>query len=187
MMNTVILYGSEKDTQVTNTLLGAITAIGKSALHVTYKAIAMVPPKAQSPDFLIIDQSDVPYVQTGRGVVVFRQGLSFFQNGFNIPENYFAVVDPENEEAVKMLRKSCMQTVTCGLSQKDTVTFSSIEQDSAVVSLQRGILRLDGKSIEPVEVPVRFGGSHAQYAVLSAVAVLLLSGCIGSETKIDFL
>lgn len=126
-------------------------------------------------------------MQMGNGIVVFKQGLSYFQKGYNIPKNFFAVVDPENEEAVAMLRKNCMQTITCGLSQKDSVTFSSINQDGAVVSLQRGLVRLDGKLTEPEEVPVKFNSSHSQYAVLAAVAVLLLSGAVNSETVLTIL
>jgi hypothetical protein len=175
-INSLLLYGNEKDNQITNTLLGTIRASGLSALHITNHSVAMIPPSSKQPDYLVLDNADMQYIQLAKGIVIFKQGISFYQNGFNLPKEFFAIVDPENEDAVSMLKKSCMQTITCGMSKKDTFNFSSIGQEKAVVSLQHTIQNLDGDIIEPCELPILFTSIHSEYALLSSVAVLMLSG-----------
>jgi hypothetical protein len=44
------------------------------------------------------------------------------------------------------------QVVTCGLSSRESLTFSSLGE-SAMVCLQRQLLRPDGGSVEPQELP----------------------------------
>jgi hypothetical protein len=180
-MNTVLLYGNEKDNEIKNTLLGTIRALGLSALHITNKSIAMIPPSSKQPDYLILDNSSMEYIQLSKGIVIFKQGISFYQSGLNLPKEFFAIVDPENDDAVLMLKRSCMQTITCGLSQKDTFNFSSIGQEKAVVCLQRSIQNLNGEIIEPCELPIKLNSEQSKYALLSSVAVLVLSGIINTN------
>jgi hypothetical protein len=180
-MNTVLLYGNEKDNQITNTLLGTIRALGLSALHITNKSIAMIPPNSKQPDYLILDNPGMQYIQLAKGIVIFKQGFLINQNGINLPKEFFAIVDPENDDAVMMLKKSCMQTITCGMSQKDTFNFSSIGQEKAVVSLQRAIQNLNGEIVEPCEMPILINSEHSEYALLASVAVLTLSGIVNKD------
>jgi hypothetical protein len=180
-MNTVLLYGNGKDNQITNTLLGTIRASGSSALHITNKSVAMIPPSSKQPDYLVLDNPSMQYIQLTKGIVIFKQGISFHQNGFNLPKEFLAIVDPENDDAVLMLKKSCMQTITCGMSQKDTFNFSSIGQEKAVVSLQHAIQNLNGDIVEPCELPILFNSEHSEYALLASVAVLMLSGIANTE------
>ncbi|MDR3552730.1 MAG: hypothetical protein P4L75_06355 [Clostridia bacterium] len=175
-MNTVLLYGAEKDMQITNTLLAAVRATGGSALHITSRTVSMIPPQAKAPDYLILDGFHFENLHVGKGIVVFRQGISVMRQAINIPNEFCAIVDPANAEAVNALRKSCMQTITCGMSRRDTVTFSSLGSGEAVISLQRALQSLDGSAVEPRELPVRFGAGHGEYALLACVAALLLCG-----------
>lgn len=180
-MHTVLLYGEEKNCAVTNALLAAIRKKDGSALHITSKTVSMIPPQAKALDFLLLDGFPFENLHVGRGVVVFRRDIPFFTNVSHIPENFFAVADPTSEDAVRALKKSCMQAVTCGFSRRDTLTFSSFGGEEAVVSLQRALTTLDGEQLEPREIPVRLGGepekgNGGEYAVLAAAAVLLLCG-----------
>jgi hypothetical protein len=177
-INTLLLYGNEKDNQITNTLLGTIRASGLSALHITNHSVAMIPPSSKQPDYLVLDNATMQYIQLAKGIVIFKQGISYYQNGLNLPKEFFAIVDPQNEGALSMLQKSCMQTITCGMSNKDTFNFSSIGQEKAVVSLQHTIQNLNGDTIEPCELPILFSAIHSEYALLSSVAVLMLSGVV---------
>ncbi|HEX3025647.1 MAG TPA: hypothetical protein VHR42_00230 [Clostridia bacterium] len=176
-MNTVLLYGSEKNARTGIALFAAIRAVGCSALHVTPKSISMIPPGNRAPDFLILEFTEIPELIVGNGLVLFEQesGLSLFQKQPEIPVGFTAVVDPDNADAIEMLQRNSMQTVTCGMSQKDTVTFSSLDSDRAVVSLQRELRSLSGTTIEPREFPVGFSKQPGEYQLLASAAVLLLS------------
>ena len=173
-MNTVFMCGTEIGFETINMLFSAIRAVHSSAIHITKDSVALIPPQIKTPDFLIIDNPGISKVHTPGGIALFRKHTPTIQH-FEIPAAYFAVVDSENRGAVDMLRNDGIQTVTCGLSLKDTVTFSSLDSDRAVVSLQRGLKALDGTDIDPVDVPITFRPSHSEYPLLAAVAVLLLS------------
>ena len=43
------------------------------------------------------------------------------------------------------------QVITCGLKEKDTVSFSSIEEDNIILNVQRTIKNIQNKGIEPFE------------------------------------
>lgn len=175
-MDTVLLYGNDKDNAVAGTLFAAVRAMGGAALHMTQKAVSLIPPGAERPEFLVLEKSEMPEMHVGGGIIVFKQGLSVFQTNFTVPGGFSAVVDPVNEEAVRLLKKSGLQTITCGMSLRDTLTFSSIDIDSAVVSLQRTINTLHAETVEPRELPIRFSRGRDPFALLAAVGVLLLCG-----------
>lgn len=170
-MNTVLICGSDKGGETVNLLFSAIRAVHSGVLHIREDSVAVVPPKVKRPDFVVIDNPAIKNVYTSCGIALFCKQAS---RGIEIPPSFFAVVDSDSVGAVSLLRGKGIETVTCGLSQKDTFTFSSLENDHAVVSLQRSIKALDGSDIVPVEVPVAFSASHSEYPVLAAVAVLLL-------------
>lgn len=174
-MTTILMCGSENGTDTINTLFAAIMASDLSAFHICEESVAIVPPKAKTPDLIVIDNKKIKNVHTQGGIALFRKHVPRGEH-IEIPPAFLAVIDSDNGEAADILRGDGIQTVTCGLSQKDTVTFSSLENDRAVVSLQRGLKALDGSDIGPVEVPVSFSQSHSEYPLLAAVAVLLLSG-----------
>lgn len=68
-----------------------------------------------------------------------------------------------------------IQVVTCGLSPKDTFTFSSRGEDSAVVSLMRAVETTAG-IVEPMEIPISFVPGAEDYPLLSTTAALVLTG-----------
>ncbi len=173
-MNTVFMYGTEESSETINILFSAIRSVHSSALHISRETVSLIPLKTKNPEFLVIDNPSIENIHTHGGIVLFGKHAPI-RHHIDIPSAYFAVVDSENKNAANMLRVDGIQTVTCGLSQKDTVTFSSLDNDRAVVSLQRGLKALDGSDIDPVEVPVAFSPSHSEYPVLAAVAVLLLA------------
>lgn len=180
-MNTVFMYGSEMGFETINMLFAAIRSVHSCALHVGKETVSLIPMKARNPDFIVIDNPSITNVHTPGGIVLFRKQAPMKQH-IDIPSAYFAVVDSENRNAAGMLRNDGIQTVTCGLSQKDTITFSSLDSDRAVISLQRRLKALDGSDIDPVEVPITFQPSHSEYPLLAAVAVLLLS-CVKIPDK----
>lgn len=183
-MVTVLLYGPEKDTQMAEVLLAAIRSAGCCALHMKGKMLSMIPPGADTPDFLIIDSEIPPELQVGKVILIFKQNHPNIYQHIEISNDYIAVLDSSDAGAKKMLEKSGMQAVTCGMSQKDTVTFSSIKADNAVIWVQRELQALDGSSIEPQELPVILSKPVGDYPLLASIAVLLLCGLKLSQEDI---
>lgn len=172
----VLLYGSGRDTVITNSLIRAFRAVHASVLHITSKTLSLMPTNAPQADFLLLDNCGIQDLQVKSGITVFRRELSGFTEESILPRNFVAVADPLNEQAVSILKNRDIRTVTCGLSQKDTVTFSSLDADRAVISLQREILSLTGENAVPREIPVMLTSPQEEYPLLASMAVLLLSG-----------
>ena len=92
--------------------------------------------------------------------------------------NIVAIVDCGNERLVDFVSSTKLPAITCGLSPKDTITLSSIEEDSAVVTLQRAVTCFDGTVAEPQEIPVRLSGITDNFSLMAASAVFILTGNI---------
>jgi len=185
-MITVLLYGSDNSTELTSALLGCISAINSSVLYLTANLVSLPPANTQKIDFMVIDNMNINSVCAQKGIVVFKQDISGISNLLEIPNEFIAVTDPENTEAVIMLQKNGMQTITCGLSQKDTLTYSSIDAERAMISLQREIKTIDGETVYPMEIPIKLKSIHGDYPALASFAVLLLSGIDLKETELEF-
>lgn len=92
------------------------------------------------------------------------------------------LIHSENTRQLKAV--SCFQipTITCGMSQKDFFTFSSVGVEKSVVSLQRE-LNLLGNEIEPMEIPVYHSSQVEQYGVLCYAAIVL--GIYGPQDRME--
>lgn len=97
-----------------------------------------------------------------------------------MPEGITVIVSSEETQQLKALSTSPVQTITCGLSSKDTVTFSSNSEDTAVISLLREIERVDNLPQEPMDVPVTFPQGTDGFSLLAATAALILTGKIAT-------
>ncbi len=171
-MNTVVLCGAEEGQETVHTLFDVLHAAGFGVLYVTERSASFLQPAADA-DFLVLDNPSLREVNAPCGVALFRAQAP--EKRPRLPAGFFAVVDSDDPVAAA-LGNAGFGTVLCGHSQKDTVTFSSIGSENAVVSLQRGLATLQGGEAGPVEVPVAFARPRGSYALLAAVAVVLLSG-----------
>lgn len=174
-MNTVLMCGNCREEKTLNILLAFLNAVDCGAVFIGDETVSLIPKKIKQADFVIVENKHIKKIYTGNGVALFRKDFDGREK-IEIPPSFLAVIDSDNEKAADMLKRMGISTITCGFSQKDTVTFSSLENDSAVVSLQRGITALDGSEVLPVDIPVALDPVGNEYQILAATAVLLLSG-----------
>ncbi len=87
-----------------------------------------------------------------------------------------AVFSGQNQAAARFIGKSGLVPLDCGLSLRDTLTLSSLTEGSAMVSLQRPIVGLDGRMVEPVDLPLTLTRSWEPFHLLCCAGVLLLAG-----------
>lgn len=175
-MNTVILCGEEKDGAVTNTLFAFFRSVGVGFLYLASRSLSFTPGNRDTADYLVVDNETIADYRLPSGIVVFRSDMAGSAPEMRFPPQFIAVLEPRNTAAANLLKAQGIHTVTCGLSQRDTVTFSSLTETSAVVSLQREIQSIDGEDILPREVPLAFSRPKPDYPMLAAMSVLLLSG-----------
>jgi hypothetical protein len=114
------------------------------------------------------------------------------ENGNVLYDNSVFIFDGQNKKTIRFLEKLKVCGISCGTSEKDTLSLASISENLAVVSLQRKIVTLDRKVLEPHDFVVKFslfkiknqytGRLHEDklsleiYPLLALAGVLLLLG-----------
>ena len=92
-------------------------------------------------------------------------------------EGSLAVLCSHNRDAVQLLADTGLQAVTCGLSPRDTVTFSSLEPGRGTIALQRPLQFPGGiLSAEPREFPTLFPSHWNPSIVLCCAATAAVLG-----------
>jgi len=127
-----------------------------------------------SPDILILNCSHITNLSAPNTIIVFKESFSSKNKLGNISGCY-AITPSENNFALSVLSGKGLSSVTCGLSEKDTVTFSSFTDNSAVVSLQREIINLFGSSVLPCDITFKFSSPPDRFSLLASCATLLLT------------
>lgn len=108
-------------------------------------------------------------------ILVFKDVVSL-PAGFSGELPSVAVVDSSNKELVELVSLTKLPAITCGLSSRDTLTLTSIKEDSAVLGLQRSLTCFDGMVEDPQEIPLRLDGPMDSFTLMAAASVYLLTG-----------
>lgn len=174
-MHPFILYGSDKDQDIPYMLLAAMHSLHLSVLHLTTQALTLLPPNAPDVSCLLLDDGQVRSVQMEHSIFIFKSHCCGLGD-ITPPKAHAAVLNPENEQAAALLKSRQVPIITCGLSHKDTVTFSSRSPTTALVSLQREIHTTNGVLVEPRELPVTLTTPRDDYPLLASIAALWLAG-----------
>lgn len=123
-----------------------------------------------SAEVLLTSADRIPFFRGfSEGIIIlspdsFGAGCEFKRKGF--------VITSQDVNVPQKLRKYPL--ISCGMSSKNTVTFSSLRQDGGMICLQRRLCTLGGKIVEPQEFPVKRGG----FSTLAIFTALLISDVI---------
>ena len=110
-------------------------------------------------------------------IVVFDENCLPCQE-LTISESCICLAASDNHNLLKILSGSHARVVTCGMSPKDTFTYSSKDEASIAVSLQRELLTLQGHPVEPLELVLSCPEEAGAYTLLFYAAILVLLGIV---------
>ncbi len=99
--------------------------------------------------------------------------LVFSKDGMEYGD--IAIVNSDETWSIKLMAELKIPAVTCGLSSKDTFTFSSKSDENAVISLMRSVKSVYKNLLEPMEIPISFSKDTDEFFLLSFVATLVLT------------
>lgn len=91
------------------------------------------------------------------------------------PSAKYAVTLSCDGKVMRMLRNTGCTVVTCGTADDDTLSVSSVGEHKAAVSLQRRLVTLSGRKIEPCEIPIKSKNISSLRIFEAATALLLLA------------
>ena len=96
------------------------------------------------------------------------------------PAAKLAVTLSCDAKVMGMLRDTGCTVITCGTADDDTLSVSSVGEHKAAVSLQRRLITLSGRKIEPCEIPIK-SKNTSNLRVFEAVTALLLLSDVPPE------
>ena len=170
-MHFILLYGDRDDSALGRALFRALKQHGGALRLSAERSEGTTTP---APQYLITEYETPPRIKVERGVFVFKDKVSC-PMPVEIPKGFVAVAHSASAASLALLRHTSCPAVVCGMSSRDTVTLSGLQEPSAAVSVQRQIVDLQGGVIEAREIPVGLSAPLEGYPLLAACAVLLLT------------
>ena len=134
-----------------------------------------------APDILLIS-SDMPLECEG-DVIYVLGGMKNIPSNCTFSSRAVAVVQSHHIAALDFAAQNHLKTLTCGLLHTDTLTLSSLQEESAVLCLQRAVSTFGGGITEPAEIPVTLQSALSRGELLVLASVLLLCGDLDYLSK----
>ncbi len=110
-----------------------------------------------------------------RGIAVYTDNTSRFKEQQH-PIGLIGICEENNTSAFKIFKNSNNAVITCGSNRKNTVTFSSANDNVLLASLQRSIIDQRGNTIDPCELKIELTKKYSSFAVMVCACILLLHG-----------
>lgn len=104
--------------------------------------------------------------------------LNRLSSNAKIRSERYLICNSAAEGDLKLAKKSSGEVITCGMSLRDSVTFSSFTYENCVINIQRSLRRFDGRRVEPFEFPCSCKPDDDRYGLLCANLLLILLGKI---------
>ena len=108
--------------------------------------------------------------------------ICILRNDDDIPNNFmlkskYIILNSDDSELLKKIKNSDRKIISCGLSNRATVTFSSISENNGVICFQRSFYNLFSSKITPFEMPFELCGKIIdETSVLMIITAALICG-----------
>lgn len=86
----------------------------------------------------------------------------------------YIIINSDLEENLQILQDLDLNVITFGFNNKATITASSVQEESALICIQRGILVKNKVEIEQQEIKIDINSKDNIYEIMGAIAVLLI-------------
>ena len=123
--------------------------------------------------FTVVNHHKLSDIATKKGIIIVTDSIDNLKSQ-HLPEGVVGICSEDNLNARKFFKANNTPVITCGRGSKNTLTVSSISEESMLLSLQRNIEDIKGRQIEPCEIKVNILKNEDIFSVLAATAVLLM-------------
>lgn len=171
-MEQIVLFGDRRDREIA-LLLKRCLAQRSAVCHITESECST---EGNGAPVLLLETESLQELQCPSAILILKKkaragGLKRIADGVSV------IVDAADTNTIAALgaHHPALQVYTCGFGHKNTVTFSSRDDEQAVVSLQRPIFRSDELICDPFEIPCEIGRGQEDYSILATVMALILT------------
>lgn len=178
-MFNIIVYGKKRDISISRTLIKCLSKYGGVQYSIPNET--GFSGCCTTPSFFLLDLPRMDkFISDQKGCIIFKNSFNKFSASL-FQTHLTPIFDAQNMEAHKVLAGTNKIVITCGTSAKDTLSLASLQENLAVISLQRYIKTFNSDVIEPHDFTVKFSEKIDVYPLLSTCAVLLLSGILSDN------
>jgi hypothetical protein len=170
-MTDILLCGAAADMSFAEALIPALKHCG----GLCYAGRDAVEDCVGSAEYFLYECTAVPKIGIEKGILLFKEHLGETTPA-RVPPGFICVIGSKNEQAAELLHGVSAAVVTYGTGPKDTLSLAGLDASEASVSLQRNLLTLNGKLLEPHDFSVKLTRQRTPEQVLAVSAVLLLAG-----------
>lgn len=86
----------------------------------------------------------------------------------------YIIINSDLKENLQVLQDLDLNVITFGFNNKATITASSIQEENALICVQRSILAKNKVEIEPQEIKININNENKMYELMGTIAVLLI-------------
>ncbi|HEX2986497.1 MAG TPA: hypothetical protein VHO71_06770 [Caproiciproducens sp.] len=171
-MTTILLCGKMNDTSFRDALLPALSEFGSG---IYYNSQSLFLFGKGEPDYLILDSEKIPEIKIENGILLFKNSFDS-QEPAHVPVGFSCILESKNFHAAAILQETGAAAITCGTSSKDTISIAGLEENNAVLSLQRSVMTINGDLVEPHDFKVTVHSGIGPHRILAVCTVLLILG-----------
>lgn len=175
-MYKIILVGSKNDSTITSALLKMFSDYGSTIL-INDGKLKESKNSNIGANFILYDTDNLSKCNAEDTIIIIKDQVDIERILFEkIKANI--IVSSSNETVISELKNRGIKFITCGMAENDTVSYSSITDESIVFLLQKKIPRLNGKSTEAMEIPLKIQNTNTYY-LMSFFACMVLCNMDG--------
>lgn len=158
----LILYGNDRDKKLASPLYKALSSTYRTLYFNEKKLIG-----AQTPQICLLETSQKIQITSDNCLIVLKEhaNLSNLKGIGHTP----ILVWSARKRQLETISRLKLSAIPCGLSEKDTFTFSSVAAQNSLICVQR-----EFAGHAPMEIPAEHPENLSQFAILCMAAVTLM-------------
>jgi hypothetical protein len=177
-MTVVYTVGKSTDKTLEEIILSQLT----KSYRVTYIKNKSLVQAGIGYEIVVADSSEIKSLYIPECIIIMKSDGAVPQIPF--PEKSIIIANSECTSQLVALKNSRLNVITCGISEKDTLSYSSLTADSMVISLNREITAFSGRKIQPLEIPLKMDKLPKDiYYPIAFTALRLILDDFNSELK----
>ncbi len=172
-VKTMVILFSDRKSKTEKEIIDILTFIG--ADYISDKTVCSF-----EGAFTIVSEYKKTELKLNHAIAIFCENTDRFD--FQLfPKGVIGICEETNIKALEVFHKNKIPVISCGMGNKNTVTFSSFSGDTLLMGLQRSITSIKGLQITPGEYKITLKKQYSPFAIMASATVLLLNGIIPKE------
>ncbi len=127
-----------------------------------------------NPNFVVYETDFLKSLNVNDCIIIFNSCESNHYPNIISSEHISCIVNSQNTSALSQLLNLSLPAIVYGMSSKDSITISSINDTEAVISVQRELTLQSGEKLEPSEFKILHIDGLDEDDIMTISSILIL-------------